>query len=74
MIKPLLSSYNNFVSPSSLEDLYRSTLHWAEQHCTLGDLRPGTVIFRVLFVSKYYLISIAIITKIVKNMIASYFI
>lgn len=40
MVKPLLSSYNNFVSTSSLEDLYRSTMLWVEQHCTLVDLRP----------------------------------
>lgn len=40
MIKPLLTSYNNFVSTSSFDDLYRSTIHWVEQHCTLVDLRP----------------------------------
>ncbi|KAF5308769.1 hypothetical protein FQR65_LT06001 [Abscondita terminalis] len=40
LFRPLLSSFNNFVSTSSLEDLYRSTLHWVEQHCTLVDLRP----------------------------------
>ncbi|KAK4879839.1 hypothetical protein RN001_007985 [Aquatica leii] len=40
LFRPLLSSFNNFVSTSSLEDLYRSTLHWIEQHCTLVDLRP----------------------------------
>lgn len=40
MVKPLLTSYNSFVSSSSLEDLYRSTLLWVEQHCTLVDLRP----------------------------------
>lgn len=39
-VRPLLISFNNFVSTSSLEDLYRSTLHWVEQHCTLVDLRP----------------------------------
>lgn len=40
LFRPLLSSFNNFVSTSSLEELYRSTLHWVEQHCTLVDLRP----------------------------------
>ncbi|KAF5290929.1 hypothetical protein FQA39_LY14535 [Lamprigera yunnana] len=40
LCRPLLTSFNNFVSTSSLEDLYRSTLHWIEQHCTLVDLRP----------------------------------
>ncbi|XP_066255325.1 MLX-interacting protein isoform X1 [Euwallacea similis] len=38
--RPLLNSFNNFVSSSSLEDLYASTLLWVEQHCTLVDLRP----------------------------------
>ncbi|CAG9769010.1 unnamed protein product [Ceutorhynchus assimilis] len=38
--RPLLNSFNNFVSSSSLDDLYSSTLLWVEQHCTLVDLRP----------------------------------
>ncbi|XP_076269184.1 MLX interacting protein mondo isoform X2 [Rhynchophorus ferrugineus] len=38
--RPLLNSFNTFVSTSSLDDLYTSTMMWAEQHCTLGDLRP----------------------------------
>ncbi|XP_050302035.1 MLX-interacting protein isoform X2 [Anthonomus grandis grandis] len=38
--RPLLNSFNNFVSTSSLDDLYTSTLLWIEQHCTLVDLRP----------------------------------
>ncbi|XP_019767160.1 MLX-interacting protein isoform X3 [Dendroctonus ponderosae] len=38
--RPLLASFNNFVSSSSLDDLYSSTLLWVEQHCTLVDLRP----------------------------------
>ncbi|KAJ3633872.1 hypothetical protein MTP99_010791 [Tenebrio molitor] len=40
LFRPLLESFNNFVSTSSLEDLYRSTILWIEQHCTLVDLRP----------------------------------
>lgn len=40
LFRPLLASFNNFVSTSSREDLYRSTLNWIEQHCTLVDLRP----------------------------------
>ncbi|VEN55843.1 unnamed protein product [Callosobruchus maculatus] len=40
IFRPLLSSFNNFVSSSSLDDLYSSTMHWIEQHCTLADLRP----------------------------------
>ncbi|XP_018326914.1 carbohydrate-responsive element-binding protein [Agrilus planipennis] len=40
LFKPLLVSFNNFVSTSSMDDLYRSTMLWIEQHCTLVDLRP----------------------------------
>ncbi|KAG5879893.1 hypothetical protein JTB14_010411 [Gonioctena quinquepunctata] len=40
IFKPLLNSFNNFVSSSSLDDLYSSTMLWIEQHCTLVDLRP----------------------------------
>ncbi|KAJ8960785.1 hypothetical protein NQ318_020079 [Aromia moschata] len=40
IFRPLLNSFNNFVSTSSLDDLYSSTLLWIEQHCTLVDLRP----------------------------------
>ncbi|CAG9838208.1 unnamed protein product [Diabrotica balteata] len=40
IFKPLLNSFNNLVSSSSLDDLYRSTMLWIEQHCTLTDLRP----------------------------------
>lgn len=40
LFRPLLLSFTNFVSTSSLEDLYRTTIVWIEQHCTLGDLRP----------------------------------
>lgn len=40
MVRPLLTSYNSFVSTASLEELYRSTLVWVEQHCTLVELRP----------------------------------
>ncbi|XP_075221105.1 MLX interacting protein mondo isoform X2 [Lycorma delicatula] len=38
--EPLLVSFNNTVSTASLDDLYRSTLQWVEQHCSLVDLRP----------------------------------
>lgn len=38
--RPLLNSFNTFVSTSSVDDLYSSTMLWVEQHCTLGDLRP----------------------------------
>lgn len=35
-------SFNASVSTASFEDLYRSTLLWVEQHCSLVDLRPGS--------------------------------
>ncbi|RZF45548.1 hypothetical protein LSTR_LSTR005750 [Laodelphax striatellus] len=38
--EPLLVSFNNTVSTASLDDLYRTTLIWVEQHCSLVDLRP----------------------------------
>ncbi|KAJ9596439.1 hypothetical protein L9F63_012523 [Diploptera punctata] len=43
LLEPLLESYNASVSTSSLEDLYRSTLLWVEQHCSLVDLRPAVL-------------------------------
>ncbi|KAI4465326.1 basic helix-loop-helix zip transcription factor [Holotrichia oblita] len=46
LFKPLLGSFNNFVSTANLTELYRTTCQWAEQHCTLGDLRP--VVFNSL--------------------------
>ncbi|XP_050436877.1 carbohydrate-responsive element-binding protein isoform X2 [Adelges cooleyi] len=38
--EPLLNSFNSSVSTTSYEEMYRTTLQWVEQHCTLGDLRP----------------------------------
>lgn len=43
LLEPLLASYNAAVSTASLEDLYRSTLLWVEQHCSLADLRPAVL-------------------------------
>lgn len=40
IFKSLLNSFNSLVSSSSLDDLYRTTMLWVEQHCTLRDLRP----------------------------------
>nr|XP_019940968.1 PREDICTED: carbohydrate-responsive element-binding protein-like isoform X1 [Paralichthys olivaceus] len=40
IIEPLFESYNAMVSTASAEDLYRSTLSWLDQHCTLPSLRP----------------------------------
>lgn len=39
--EPLLNSFNSSVSTSSYEEMYRTTLQWVDQHCTLGDLRPS---------------------------------
>ncbi|XP_049830126.1 MLX-interacting protein [Schistocerca gregaria] len=43
LFEPLLSSYTAAVSTASLDDLYRSTLLWVEQHCSLVELRPGVL-------------------------------
>lgn len=42
LLEPLMLSFNASVSTASFEDLYRSTLLWVEQHCSLVDLRPGS--------------------------------
>lgn len=41
-------SFNTSVSTASVEDLYRTTQLWVEQHCSLVDLRPG--IFNLFFI------------------------
>lgn len=38
--EPLLESYNNSVSTSSVDDLCRSSLAWLDQQCSLNTLRP----------------------------------
>ncbi|XP_063225432.1 MLX-interacting protein isoform X2 [Bacillus rossius redtenbacheri] len=43
LFEPLLETFNSAVSTSSLEDLYRSTLLWVEQHCSLVELRPAVL-------------------------------
>nr|CAD7417731.1 unnamed protein product [Timema cristinae] len=48
LFEPLLVSFNQMVSTASLEDLFRSTLLWVEQHCSLVTLRPGTKHFTSL--------------------------
>jgi len=42
-------SFNASVSIASMEDLYRSTILWVEQHCSLVDLRPGLCLFIIIF-------------------------
>lgn len=34
-------SFDTSVSTASIEDLYRSTILWVEQQCSLVRLRPG---------------------------------
>ncbi|XP_020299898.1 carbohydrate-responsive element-binding protein isoform X3 [Pseudomyrmex gracilis] len=43
LLEPLMSSFNASVSTASIEDLYRSTILWVEQHCSLVDLRPAVL-------------------------------
>ncbi|XP_066599388.1 MLX-interacting protein isoform X2 [Prorops nasuta] len=43
LFEPLLISFNTSVSTASIEDLYRSTILWVEQHCSLVDLRPAVL-------------------------------
>lgn len=48
-------SFNTSVSTASVEDLYRTTQLWVEQHCSLVDLRPGIYFFnkKVFFYFNY---------------------
>ncbi|XP_011503431.1 PREDICTED: MLX-interacting protein [Ceratosolen solmsi marchali] len=43
LLEPLMVSFNTSVSTSSIEDLYRTTILWVEQHCSLVDLRPAVL-------------------------------
>lgn len=43
LLEPLMISFNTSVSTASIEDLYRSTMLWVEQHCSLVDLRPAVL-------------------------------
>ncbi|XP_043489443.1 MLX-interacting protein-like isoform X2 [Polistes fuscatus] len=43
LLEPLMLSFNTSVSTASVEDLYRSTVLWVEQHCSLVDLRPAVL-------------------------------
>ncbi|KAH0953967.1 hypothetical protein HN011_005474 [Eciton burchellii] len=43
LLEPLMLSFNASVSIASMEDLYRSTILWVEQHCSLVDLRPAVL-------------------------------
>ncbi|XP_012225348.2 MLX-interacting protein isoform X2 [Linepithema humile] len=43
LLEPLMISFNASVSTASIEDLYKSTIMWVEQHCSLVDLRPAVL-------------------------------
>ena len=45
LLEPLMNSFNTSVSTASIEDMYRTTILWVEQHCSLVDLRPGIFFF-----------------------------
>ncbi|XP_062261595.1 carbohydrate-responsive element-binding protein-like isoform X3 [Platichthys flesus] len=40
IIEPLFESYNSMVSTASVEDHFRTTMSWLDQHCSLLALRP----------------------------------
>ncbi|XP_063786117.1 MLX-interacting protein [Pseudophryne corroboree] len=40
IIKPLFDSFNDMVSTTSIDELYRTTLEWLDLHCSLPSLRP----------------------------------
>lgn len=43
LLEPLMTSFTTSVSTASIDDLYRSTIVWVEQHCSLVDLRPAVL-------------------------------
>lgn len=50
IFEPLLDSFNSTVSVASLEELYRTTMLWVDQHCSLVELRPGKIFFSFSFI------------------------
>lgn len=46
-----MTSFTTSVSTASIDDLYRSTIVWVEQHCSLVDLRPGLFFFYIYVTS-----------------------
>jgi len=38
---PLFDSFYTMVSTANLDDMYRSTQAWVDQHCSLVSLRSG---------------------------------
>uniref|UniRef100_A0A182T957 BHLH domain-containing protein n=1 Tax=Anopheles maculatus TaxID=74869 RepID=A0A182T957_9DIPT len=41
IFEPLLNSYNQTVSVASMDEMYRTSQLWVDQHCSLVELRPG---------------------------------
>lgn len=43
LAEPLVASFSSCVSAASARDLRRTTLLWAEQHCSLVEMRPAVL-------------------------------
>uniref|UniRef100_A0A182NBY6 BHLH domain-containing protein n=1 Tax=Anopheles dirus TaxID=7168 RepID=A0A182NBY6_9DIPT len=41
IFEPLLNSYNQTVSVASMDEMYRTSQLWVDQHCSLVELRPA---------------------------------
>ena len=41
LASPLFDSFATMVSTATVDELYRTTQAWLDQHCTLPALRPG---------------------------------
>lgn len=62
LLEPLLLSFNTSVSNASIDDLYKSTLLWVEQHCSLVDLRPGSYTNKT-FINVHLIFSLVLIIQ-----------
>ena len=51
LMEPLFDSFYNTVSTTTVDDLYRSTQAWLDQHGTLPSLRPGNYTYLLFIVS-----------------------
>jgi MAX-like protein X len=40
-MEPLLNSYNATVSTASMDELYRTTMLWVDNSCSLMEIRPA---------------------------------
>lgn len=43
IFEPLLNSYNSTVSTVSIDELYRTTMLWVDNNCSLMEIRPGVI-------------------------------